>query len=142
MKGPRTAPRVVLAIAIVTLVGSIIGFIVTLLMNIFVWDKFDAYGEVPIPGSAGLHLPQGEVTVSFHTQIIGTTSGGGLPVPNMGLSIAAPDGVPDPQITEDIGSTTTVNSDARIRVWVVQIPVEGTYDVSTEGNVSAFVSPR
>jgi hypothetical protein len=132
----------VLAIAIVTLVGSVIGFVVTLMLNIFVWDKYDAYGEVPIPGSASLHLPQGEVTVSFHTQIIGSTSGGGLPIPNMGVSIVPPDGVPDPQVIEDIGSTTTVNSDARIRVWVVQIPMDGTYQIATEGDVSAFVSPR
>lgn len=140
MSGSRKAPRIVLGIAVITLIGSIIGFIATLLLNIFVWDEYDAYGEVPIPGSASLHLPQGEVTVSFHTQVIGID--GGLPVPNIGLSIDPPDGVADPQITEDIGSTTTVNSDARIGVWVVQIPTDGTYRISTEGNVSAFVSPR
>lgn len=142
MSGAKTAPRIVLVIAIVTLVASIIGFVVTLLLNILVWDKYDAYGEVPIPGSANLHLPQGPVTVSFHTQIIGTTDGGGLPVPDMGLTIVAPDGVPDPQMTEDIGATTTVNSDARIRVWTAQIPADGTYRITTEGNVSAFISPR
>ncbi|CAN5320581.1 SHOCT domain-containing protein [soil metagenome] len=140
MSGSRRAPRIVLTVAIATLVASIIMFIVTLLMNIFVWDKFDAYGEVPIPGSASLQLPQGEVTVSFHTQVISIDAG--LPVPNMGMSIDAPDGVADPEVVEDIGSTTTVNQDARIRVWVVRIPVEGTYRITTEGNVSAFVSPR
>jgi len=140
MSGSRTAPRIVLAVAIVTLVASIIGFIVTLLMNVFVWDKYDAYGEVPIPGSASLHLPQGEVTVSFHTQVIGIDAG--LPVPNMGMSIDPPAGVPDPEVVENIGSTTTVNQDARVRVWVVQIPRDGTYQITTEGNVSAFVSPR
>ncbi|CAN5197242.1 SHOCT domain-containing protein [soil metagenome] len=140
MSGSRTAPRIVLGVAIVTLVASIIGFIVTLLLNIFVWDDYDAYGEVPIPGSASLQLPAGDVTVSFHTQIIG--EGGRLPVPSMGLRIDAPEGVPDPQLIEGVGSTTTVNQDSRIRVWVAQIPVDGTYRITTEGNVSAYVSPR
>jgi hypothetical protein len=139
MSGSRLAPRVVLTVAIGTLVVSIVGFISTLLLNILVWDDFDAYGEVPIPGSGSLHLPEGEVTISFHTQIIG--SGGNLPVPELSMGIEQPDGVPDPQVTESIGATTTVNSDARIQVWVAQIPAEGTYLITAEGNVGAFVSP-
>jgi hypothetical protein len=140
MTGSRLAPRIVLAAAVGTLVVSIVGFVVTLLLNILVWDAFDAYGEVPIPGVANLHLPEGEVTISFHTQIIG--SGGGLPVPNLSLGIDPPAGVPEARIAEDIGATTTVNQDARVQVWVVQIPVDGTYRISTDGDVSAFVSPR
>lgn len=142
MSGSRTAPRIVLAAAIGTLVVSIVGFIVTLLLNIFVWDEFDAYGEVPIPGTAELQLPAGEVTISFRTQIIGSTNGGGLPVPHLSMGIDPPDGVPDPVVTEDIGSTTTVNNDARVEVWVAQIPADGTYRISTDGDVSAFLSPR
>ncbi len=43
----------------------------SLMLNAFVFDGYDAYGEVPIPGSSSLHLPDGEVTVSFHTVISG-----------------------------------------------------------------------
>lgn len=129
-----------LGVAIGTLVVSIVGFVVTLMLHIFVWDKYDAYGEVPIPGSASLHLPEGEVNISFHTQIIGT--GGTLPVPNMSIGINPPAGVADPVLTEDIGGTTTVNNDARVQVWLAQIPEAGVYDITTEGDVSAFVSPR
>ena len=68
MRGSKTAPRILLVAAIVTLVVAIVGFIVTLLLDVFVLDKYNAYGEVPIPGSASLHLPEGEVTVSFHTR--------------------------------------------------------------------------
>jgi hypothetical protein len=142
MSGSRTAPRIVLAAAIGTLVVSIVGFVVTLLLNILVWDEFDAYGEVPIPGSANLQLPAAEVTISFRTQLIGSTGGGGLPVPNLSMGIEPPDGVPDPVVTEDIGATTTVNNDARVEVWVAQIPADGTYRISTDGDVSAFLSPR
>jgi hypothetical protein len=129
-------------VAIVTMVVCLIGFVVTLILNAFFLDKYNAYGEVPIPGEAALHLPAGEATISFHTQIIGTTGGGGLPIPDLKMNIDPPPGVADPEVTESFGSTTTVNSDARVRVWVAQIPVDGTYRIRTDGNVSAFVSPR
>src|SRR5271165_3304548 len=110
-----------LAAAIVMMVVSVGGFIVALVLNTFFLDKYDAYGEVPIPGSGSLHLPSGEVTVSLHTVVIGSPNGG-LPVPPLGLTIAPPDGVAQPVMTENIGSTTTVNNDAHVRVWVAQIP--------------------
>ncbi|MGB3484054.1 MAG: SHOCT domain-containing protein [Mycobacterium sp.] len=141
MSGSRNVARLVLAGAIAALVVSVVGFLVTLLLYIFVWDEFDAYGEVPIPGTASLELPEGEVTVSFRTQVIGG-AGGGLPIPPISLRIESPPGVPDPRVVEDIGATTTVNNDARVQVWVAQIPAAGSYRVTTDGNVSAFVSPR
>ena len=128
--------------SILTLVVAVIGFIVTLVLNAFVLDKYNAYGEVPIPGSSSLHLPAGEATVSFHTQTIGSPSGGGLPVPPLGLTIVPPEGIPDPQVTENWGTTTTVNNDAHIRVWVVQIPAEGTYDITTDGKVNGYINPQ
>jgi hypothetical protein len=121
------------------LLGSLVGFITTMVLNAFVLDEYDAYGEVPIPGSGSLYLPEGEVIISFHTMIIG--SGGGVPVPQMSINIAPPDGVPDPVLAEDIGGTTTINNDARVRVWVAQIPAAGTYGITTEGQVSAYVNP-
>lgn len=124
------------------MVVSAIGFVVALILNAFVFDEYDAYGEVPIPGSSSLVLPEGEVLITFHTVVIGGTSGSGLPVPRMSIGIDPPEGVPDPVLTEDIGGTTTVNNDARVRVWVAQIPVAGTYDITTDGNVSAFLDPR
>ena len=107
-----------------------------MVLNAFVFDKYDAYGEVPIPGSSSLHLPAGEVTVSFHTMVTGSPNSG-FPIPELGLSIDPPVGVPEPQVTENIGGTTSVNSDTRVRIWVVQIPQEGTYDITTDGNSTA-----
>ena len=142
MSARRTAPRIFLIASILTLVVAIAGFIVTLVLNAFVLDKYNAYGEVPIPGSSSLHLPEGEATVSFHTQTIGSPSGGGLPVPPLGLTITPPEGIPEPQVTESYGTTTTVNNDAHIRVWVVQIPAEGTYRVTTDGKVNGYINPQ
>jgi hypothetical protein len=128
-------------VSILTLVVSVVGFIVTLILNAFVLDRYDAYGEVPIPGSSSVHLPAGEVTVSFHTQVIGSPSGGGLPVPELRMRFLPPDGVADPVVTENFGSTTTVNNDSHVRVWTVQIPADGTYGVKTDGQVNGYINP-
>jgi hypothetical protein len=136
----RSGPRVLTAVAFTTMIVAFIGFMVTLMLNFFVFDDYDAYGEVPIPGSGRLHLPAGDVTVNFHTPVIGGGNGG-LPVPQMSIGIIPPDGVPDPVLTEDIGATTTVNNDARVRVWVAHIPADGDYQITTKGRVSAYVDP-
>ena len=141
MAGGRTAPRIFILASVLTLVVAVVGFIVTMVLNAFVFDEYDAYGEVPIPGSSSLHLPVGETAVSFHTQTTGSPSGG-LPVPQLGLTIVPPEGIPKPQVTESWGTTTTVNNDARIRVWVVQIAAEGTYDITTDGNVNGYINSQ
>jgi Short C-terminal domain len=133
--------KISLSCAITLLVVSVIGFITTLVLNAFFLDKYDAYGEVPIPGSGRLHLPAGEVTVSLRTVIIGDLNGG-LPVPPLGVTIIPPDGVAQPALTENIGSTTSVNNDAHVRVWVAQIATEGDYNITTDGQVNGYVNPR
>lgn len=134
--------RIVIVVSSVVLVLSLIGFIATMILNAFVFDDYDAYGEVPIPGSGQVHLPAGEVTVSFHTLVIGSPSGGGLPVPQLGFDIDPPDGVAEPAVTEDYGGTTTVNNDAHRRVWVMQVPAEGDYTITTDGQTGGFINPR
>jgi hypothetical protein len=127
--------------AILLMIGSAIGFIATLVLGAFVLDKYDAYGEVPIPGTAKLHLPAGQVTVNFHTVTVGN-SGGGLPVPHLVLDIDPPAGVANPKVTENVGGSTSVNNDIHRRVWVAQIPVEGDYIITTSGEINGFISPR
>ncbi|MHC9297508.1 SHOCT domain-containing protein [Mycobacterium sp. LTG2003] len=122
------------------MVAAVVGFVVMLVLNAFVLDEFDAYGEVPIPGTGSVELPAGEVTVSFHTLVTG--SNGGLPVPPLQLGVEPPDGAPDPVVTESFGGTTTVNNDARVRVWVVQVAEAGTYGISTDGQVQGYINPR
>jgi hypothetical protein len=138
----RRLAKISLAAGVVMMVVSVGGFIVALVLNMFFLDKYNAYGEVPIPGSGSLYLPAGEVTVSLHTVVIGSPNGGGLPVPPLGVTIAPPEGVAQPAVTESIGSTTTVNNDAHVRVWVARIPANGTYNIMTDGQVSGYISPR
>lgn len=137
----RVGPRIAITSAIFTLIVGGIGFIVSLVLGAFLWDEYDAYGEVPIPGSGRLHLPAGEVTISFHTYVTGGINGG-FPVPPLKLGMTPPEGVPDPVLTESMGSTTSVNSDVRVRVWTAQIAEDGTYDINTGGNVNGYINPR
>ncbi len=137
----RRLAKISLATAVVLMVVSVGGFIVALVLNAFFLDKYNAYGEVPIPGSNSLYLPAGEVTVSLHTVVVGSPNGG-LPVPPLGVTIAPPEGVAQPAVSESIGSTTTVNNDAHVRVWVAQIPVSGTYNITTDGQVNGYINPR
>ena len=131
-----------LSAAALMMIVSVAGFIATLVLNAFFLDKYNAYGEVPVPGASRLHLPAGEVTISLHTVVIGGPNGGGLPVPPLGVTIKPPDGVAQPVVTENIGSTTTVNNDAHVRVWVAQIPADGTYDITTDGQVNGYINPQ
>ncbi|OBI90225.1 SHOCT domain-containing protein [Mycobacterium sp. 1245805.9] len=133
--------------SIVLLLFSIGGFVLTLFLNMEVFSGYDAYGEVPIPGSQTVHLPQGQVTVSFHTKVANTQGGftvGGndLPIPHLQLTIAPPAGVAEPTLTEHSSATTTDGDDAHQQVWVAQIPQTGDYTVSTDGEVGGFISPR
>lgn len=140
MNSARTASRVAVVVSVCSMVVAVIGFVVMLTLNALVFDEYDAYGEVSIPGNADVELPAGEVTVSFHTLVTG--SDGGLPVPPLQLGIEPPSGAPEPVVTESYGTTTTVNNDARVRVWVVQIAEAGTYGVSTDGQVQGYINPR
>ncbi|MCV7302577.1 SHOCT domain-containing protein [Mycobacterium barrassiae] len=137
----RLAPRIAIVVSILTLIASIIGFVAVLILNAFVLDEYDAYGEVPIPGSASLELPAGETTVSFHTATTGRPTSG-FPIPELSFSITPSAGLPDPTVTESIGGTTSVNSDVHVRIWTVQIAQQGTYDVKVDGAVDGYISPR
>src|SRR5690349_22155295 len=137
----RSGPRVAIISAILTLVIGGVGLVATLILNAFVLDEYDAYGEVSIPGSTSLNLPAGAVTVSFHTMVTGRPTSG-FPLPDLKFTITPPAGVAKPEVTESVGGTTTVNSDTHVQVWVVQIPAEGTYDIVTDGNVNGYISPR
>jgi hypothetical protein len=136
----QTAPRILTKVGILTMVVAGIGFVASLILNAFVFDEFDAYGEVPIPGTTSMHLPAGDATVSFHTILIGR-AGSGLPVPPLKYRIGAPDGLDVPVLREDYGSTTTVNNDARVRIGYLHVVTEGTYEIHVDGNTSAYLSP-
>lgn len=124
------------------MIVGVIGFVVTLSLNAFVFDRYNAYGEVPIPGTGSVALPAGEVTVSLHTRVISSPTSGGLPVPPMSLGVRPPAGVAQPDIEESIGITTTVNNDSRRRLWRMQVVTAGDYQITTDGEVGGYIAPR
>lgn len=139
--GSRTLQRVMWMSAVGTVLTGIIGFIVVMVLNAFVLDEFDAYGEIPIPGSGELVLPEGEVEISFHASVVGGPSGS-FPMPPLTLSIEPPPTVADPVVTRDVSGTTTVNSDMHLRLWVAQLEAGGPYKISTKGDVQGYINPR
>jgi Short C-terminal domain len=136
----RTAPGLMTRIAVAAMVVAGVGFVVMLILNAFWFDEYDAYGEVSIPGKTSLQLPAGDVTVTFNTVLIGS-SGNGLPVPKLGYTITGPKGVGELTISEDYGTSTTVNNDARRRIGYLHVVEAGTYDIDVDGNVSAYLNP-
>src|SRR5438105_6896181 len=110
----RVGPGIAVFSAVLTLVGGGVGLVAMLILNAFVLDEYDAYGEVSVPGSTSLHLPAGEVTVSFHTMVTGSPSSG-FPIPDLNFSITPRHGGAKPEVTESVGGTTTVNSDTHVQ---------------------------
>jgi hypothetical protein len=130
-----------LAIALVLLIVSGIGCGVSAALNAFVFEKFDAYGEVPIPGTRTLHLPAGDVTVSFHSS--GKFRNGFFPIPDdLEVTITPPSGVAEPTVSRIIGNTTQSDNDAHATVRVAHIPQAGDYTITTNGSVTSYASPR
>lgn len=137
MSAPGASRIVTIALSLFA-VFSVGGLIATAAMGI-AGDRYGAYGEIPIPGSGTIRLPSGEVLASFHVTGYG---GRGLTVPPLTMNITAPEGGADPEVTEDLGATVSVNDDAHRRVWVMQVPVEGLYRIRVDGKVGGYVDPR
>ena len=71
MAGAKTVSRILMASGIFMMIIGAIGFFVTMMLNAFLLDDFDAYGEVPIPGTGQVQLPAGQAQISFHTSVTG-----------------------------------------------------------------------
>ncbi len=100
--------------------------------------KYNEYGEIDIPGSGVVNLPEGKVIVSFHV----TSSRDGTSVPPLHLDIEPPPGGRDPHVIDDLGGSVTVNNDVHRQVWVMQVPAAGRYPVSVDGPVADYNSPK
>ncbi|OBC08923.1 hypothetical protein A5784_05900 [Mycobacterium sp. 852013-50091_SCH5140682] len=140
MNRSRKGPKIATAISGVLLAVGIAGAIVTALLNAFVFADAAAYGEVPIPGTAELELPAGEVVITYHA--VTATTGASVIVPSVKLRFEPPAGVPIPVVTDHMGGTTTSNRDVRVQIATAQVAQAGRYRISTEGAVSTNQRPR
>lgn len=138
MSEGRSASKIVGIVASVVAALSIAGLVILMVVSAFVLDKYNAYGEVPIPGKSTVYLPAGEVAVNFHV----LTNGRGTAVPPLHLNITPPPGVSDPEVSDDLGASVSINNDVHRRVWAMRVKGEGGYAVSVDGPVNGFIEPR
>jgi hypothetical protein len=97
----------------------------------------DPYGEVPIPGSATLHLPAGAVDLTLRS--VGSPEG--QPVPPLSIRISGSDGLPQPATVDSRRTKYFTAEDLWLRVWVVNVAEEGDYDVEVDGEVYGPYQP-
>lgn len=141
-RGGRVAYRIVVIVVGVIAAVSIGGLITTVVVGL-AGDKYNAYGEVPIPGSGDITLPAGEVTVDFHVRNRGFwKQSGGLTVPPLHMNVVPPAGLPDPAVRGDLGGTVTLGDEMHRQVWVMQVAQAGTYRIETRGPVDDSGEPR
>lgn len=138
MAGSGTASRIIAVVVGALVAVSVGGLIVLSVLTALVWERFDAYGEIPIPGSAAVELPAGKVTVNFHVH----SGADGTAVPPLRMNIEPPPGGTDPAVTDDLGGSVRVNNDIHRQVWVMQVPAAGVYQVRIDGPVAGFDQPR
>lgn len=136
--GGRSVSKIVAVSATVFAVFSVLGLITSMMLSAFVFDRYDAYGRIPIPGSSTVYLPAGTVTVNFAVR----ANGDGTAVPPLNMDIVPPPGVADPEVTEDLGGSVTLNDTVHRRVWVMQVPAEGGYRVQIDGPVTGYRDPH
>lgn len=125
---------------IVTIVMGVVAamsFAGLLSMMVASAGDYDEFGEMPIPGSALIDLPEGRIVVSFKV----TASGRGTAVPPLTLSIEPPPGGWDPDVVDDLGDSVAAGNDIHRRVWMMQVPAAGRYPVSIDGPVADFENP-
>ncbi|MFV0494982.1 SHOCT domain-containing protein [Mycobacterium sp.] len=134
--------RISRALAVVTMVVSVLGLVATLMLDALFFDKYNVYGEIPVPGTGSVRLPTGEATVSLHVRVSGSDDDRHVPVPQLRIAIDPPDGVAQPELIQSIGSTTIINNEAHLRLWKIRVPAEGTYQVTADGRVDGYISPR
>jgi Short C-terminal domain len=123
---------------VLTFIGALAAFI---LANTAL-SRIDANGTVPVPGTSVLHLPAGEVDISFATNSA-VANGGSFYTPGMDLKVApVSESGASPTITDSSGGASTIGSRTSARVWKMQVPTAGDYRVTVDGNASAYINPK
>lgn len=138
MAGSPIANRVIPIVVGAFVAVSVGGLVFLSVMSALFGERYDAFGEIPIPGSAVIELPAGTVTVNFHVR----TGRDSTAVPPLRMSIEPPPGVADPVVTDDLGSSVRINNDVHRRVWFMDVAEAGSYQISITGPVDGYGQPR
>jgi hypothetical protein len=114
---------------------AVLGLVGMYVLPFIVYE--DPYGEVPIPGSATLHLPAGEADLTLRS--VGSLEG--QPVPPLSIQISGPGGLLQPEVTENRRTKYFTAEDTWVRLWVVNVVQEGDYHIEVEGEVYGPYQP-
>jgi Short C-terminal domain len=105
------------------------------------FSQIDAYGTVPVPGTKVVHLPAGNVDISFATN--SASNGSSFYTPGMSLQVTPAFGSgADPAVTDSSSSASTIGSQTSARVWKMQVPSAGDYRITAQGDTSAYINPE
>jgi hypothetical protein len=110
--------------------------------NVF-WGNGDQYGKIDIPGSAVVHLPARSVDASVAALFPGRgNETPNVPIPrDATLQVAPVSGGASVSIERSLGSSENApgsQQDAMIRVWKVDVPADGDYKVSIDGDFAGL----
>lgn len=130
--------RVFVVAATVFAALSVAGMVTVMVLSAFVFDRFNGYGEVPVPGVSTVYLPTGPVSISF----VARTGERGITLPPLTMNIEPPAGVPDPDVTEDHGGSVSIGEEVRRQVWRATVHGEGGYRITVDGPVEGYAEPR
>ena len=138
MLGGRSVSKVVAVVATVIAALSVAGLIATAVLSDLVFNRFDAHGEISIPGESTVYLPAGMVSVNFLVR----TDGDSTAVPPLHMNIEPPPGVADPEVRDDLGSSVSAGNEVHRQVWTMRVLAEGGYRIRTDGAVAGYIEPR
>ncbi|MGA5544322.1 SHOCT domain-containing protein [Mycobacterium sp. NPDC051198] len=139
-KGRRRVPLIATVISLGVLVVGLIGLGVSLVVY-FMTGGQDAYGEVPIPGSATLELPAGEVLISYRATTPMSGSDGAV-IPMLPLKITPPTGAEKPTLTDAGRSSTKSGRELTADLYTAHIAQAGVYKIEVGDGGFSYGEPR
>ncbi|RLV51135.1 hypothetical protein D9V37_04260 [Nocardioides mangrovicus] len=125
-------------LAVAGLVLGVLGVVVPLLFG-DLFQSWDRFGSVEIPGHGSVRLPAGAVDVSFRGISADGGGGGSVAVPRFSASIER-SGTADPVFHKVDGGAVSVNNVVHVPVWRVAVRRAGTYEVTTSGEDRGYVA--
>jgi hypothetical protein len=97
-----------------------------------------AYGSIRIPGTTVLHLPAGQVDMTFTMDLENQT----VDIPVLGLGVQPVNGGSLLPLTHDIESPVGINGVTHVVVAWVDVPTAGDYRIGVQGNNTFDPNPQ
>jgi len=110
-------------------------------LSVYAIESYDAYGEIAVPGTGTVHLPEGEIVAAFVHSDDGRHSTPD-PAPAPTLWLTGPGSAPEPRIVADRGRRFDDTSTTHVQLWRITVGAQGDYDATVAGDASGYAEPR